>query len=106
MLILKRDQVPIAEIKETDVTEEKFSDLSEKYPADIKWLFQSYPDIIARSFDDVKTSKCRVTHKFELRSEAPISQKSIRLPPAYNEVVKKEVDRMLEAGTITPIVSA
>ena len=53
--------------------EEKVSHLPEEYAADIKWLFQSYPDAIAHSFDDVRPSKYKVTHKFELISEARIS---------------------------------
>ena len=75
ILILKEDRVPSPEIEEIDVTKEKASHLPEEGAADIKWLFQSYPDLIAHSFDDVRPSKCKVTHKFELISEAPISQK-------------------------------
>ena len=62
--------------------------------------------MIAHSFDYVKPSKCMVTHNFELISEEPISQRSRGLLPAYNEIVKKEVDPMLQAGIITPFESA
>ena len=78
---LKEDRLPITEVEEIDVTKEKVSHLSEEYVTDIKWLFQSYPDVIAHSFDDVRPSRCNVTHKFELISEAPISQKLRRLFP-------------------------
>ena len=105
VLTLKEDSFPIAEVEEIDVTERKVSHLPQEYAVDIKWLFQSYPDVIAHSFDDVRPSKCKVTHEFEQISEAPISQKLHRLPPTYNEVVRKEVDRMLQAGTITPVES-
>ena len=64
MLTLKEDQVPIAEAEEINVTEEKFTHLRKEYVADIKGLFQSYPDVIASSFCDVKPSKCKVTNKF------------------------------------------
>ena len=63
------------------------------------------PDVIAHSFDDVKPSIRKVTHRFELISEVPISQKLRRLPTIYNEIAKKEVDRMLQAGIITPVES-
>ncbi len=44
-----------------------------------------------------------MTRCFELASEEPIFQKLRRLPPKLNYMVKKEVDRMLTAGTITPV---
>ena len=106
VLPLKEDQVPIAGVEEIEVTEEKLYHLPVEYAADIKWLFQSYSDVIAHSFDDVKPSKCKVIHKFELTSEVPISQKFRQLPPAYNEIVKKEVDCILQTGFITPVESA
>ena len=53
VLTLKEDRFPITEIEEIDVAEEKVSHLSEEYAADIKWLFQSYMDVIAHSFDDI-----------------------------------------------------
>ena len=59
--------------------------------------------MIANSFDDVKPSKCNVTHKFKLMSEEPISQRVRRLPTAYDEIVKNEIDRMLKAGFITSV---
>ena len=106
VLSLKGDRFPSTEVKEIDLTEEKVSHLLEEYATDIKWLFQSYPDLIAHSFDDVRPSKRMVAHKLESISEASISQKLSRLPPTYNGVVKKEVDIMLEARIITPVESA
>ncbi len=44
-------------------------------------------------------------HKFKLTSDQPIFQRLMRLRPAYNETVKKEVERMLNAGIITPVES-
>ena len=41
VLTLKEDQVPIADVEEIEVTEEKLSHLPVEYAADIKWLFQS-----------------------------------------------------------------
>lgn len=45
-------------------------------------------------------------HKFELTSGDPIFQKLRRVPPAYNEIIRKEFDRMLAAGIIKPVESA
>ena len=106
MVNLKTHRFPSTEIEEIDVTEEKVSELPEEYTVDNKWLFQSYPDVISHSVDNVKPSKCRLTHEFESILEEPISQTLHLLPPSYNEVVKKEVDRMLEAGIVTPVKSA
>ena len=57
--------------------------LREEYAADIKWLFQVYPDVIAHSFDDVRPSRCEVARNFELTSKELISKRLRRLPPAY-----------------------
>ena len=48
--------------------------------------------MISHSFEDVRPSRFEVAHKFEFIFEEPISQSLRRLPPAYNEIVKKEVD--------------
>ena len=62
VLTLKEDRLPITEIEEVNVTEKKVSHLPEEYAADIKWLFQSYAHVIAHSFEDVRQSKCKITH--------------------------------------------
>ena len=72
----------------------------------MKHLFQSYPDVIAFSFDDVRPSMRKTTHRLELTSDEPIFQKLRRLPPKFNDIVKKEVDRILTAGIITPVESS
>lgn len=45
-------------------------------------------------------------HKFELTSDDPILQKMRQVPPAYNEIMRKEIDHILAAGVITPLESA
>lgn len=62
--------------------------------------------MVANSFDDVRPSKVDMLHTVELTTEEPIFQKVCRAPPAYNEIVRKELDRMLEAGIITPVESS
>ncbi len=92
--------------KDVDQVEEKIAHLSEKYAAEVKHLFQSYPDVIAYSFDDVRPSKCTTTDRFEHTSDEPIFQKVRRPPPKFDNLLKKEVDRMLAAGIITPVESS
>ncbi len=89
--------------KSVDTIDEKIAHLSEEYTAEVRHLFQSYPHVIAYSFDDIRPSKCKTTHRFELTSEEPIFQKLRRLPPKFNDIMKKEIDRMLTAGIITPV---
>lgn len=40
-------------------------------------------------------------HKFELATDHPIFQKLHRVPADYNQVIKSEVDKLLETGIIT-----
>ena len=44
-------------------------------------------------------------HKFELISDQRIFQRLKLLPPAHDETVNKEVERMLNPGIITPVES-
>ncbi len=89
-----------------DQVEGKVAHLSGEYAAEVKHLFHSYPDVIAYSFHDVRPSKCKTRHRFELTSDEPIFLNLRRLPPRFNDIVKKEVDRMLTAGIITPVESS
>ena len=93
------------EPEEAELVRHKLEHMGEQSTAEVKHLFQSYPDVIAHAFDDVRPSKCKVNHKFELTSDQPIFWRLRRLPPAHIEAVKKEVERMLNAGTITPVES-
>ncbi len=93
------------EPEEAELVRHKLEHMGEQSTAEVKHLFQSYPDVIAHAFDDVRPSKCKVKHMFELTSDQPIFRRLRRLPPAHNETFKKEVERMLNAGTITPVES-
>ena len=79
--------------------------MRKEYAAEVKNLFQIYCDVTAHSFDDVRPPKCRVKHKLKLTSDQSIFQRLRRLPPAHNETVNKEIERMLSAGMITPVES-
>ncbi len=62
--------------------------------------------MIANSFEDVRLSTVSVTHRFELTSKNPIYQKARRMSPSHNDIVRKEIDRMLAAVINTPIESS
>ena len=92
--------------EERDLVDQKLSHLEENFAEKIRDLFAEYGDIIANSFDHIRPSKVETKHKFELTTDEPIFQKNRRAPPAYNLVIRKEIDRMLEAGIITPVESS
>ena len=77
-----------------------------EYAQKVKDTFEEYSDVTAESFDAVRPSNADVRHKFELKTDQSILQKLRRVQPAYNAVIKKDVDRMLDAGIITRIESS
>ncbi len=86
--------------------DEKLSHLNSKDAEAVKKIIRDHQEVIANSFDDVRPSTVWVTHCFELTSENPIYQNARRLPPSHSEIVRKEIDRMLLAGIITPFESS
>ncbi len=72
----------------------------------MKQIVRDYPEAIANSFEDVRPSTVSVTHRLELTSENLIYQKARRMSPSHNEIVRKEIDRMLAAVIITPVESS
>ena len=62
--------------------------------------------IAAWSLDDLHPADVPVTHSFEFEDERPISHWARRLRPIYNDVVRKELGKMEEAGIIEPSVPA
>ena len=84
-----------------DLMTQKLSHLGPEYSQKLMDLLGDYPDVIAETFEDVRPSNVDVRHKFELTNDRPIFQKLRRVPPAYNAVIKKEVDHLLETGIIT-----
>ncbi len=91
---------------ENQLLDEKLSCLNTKDAESVKVIVRDYPEVIANSIEDVRPSTVSVTHRFELTSENPIYQKAIRMSPSHNDIVRKEIDRMLAAGIITPVKSS
>ena len=69
----------------------------------IKSILNRYAEVIANSFEDVRQSTVTVIYIFELISNNSTHQKSRRMSPIHNEIVRKELDRMLAAGIITQL---
>ncbi len=83
---------------ENELLDEKLSHLNTKDAESVKKMVRDYPEVIANSFEDMRPSTVSVTHRFELTSENPIYHKTRRMSPSHNDIVLKEIDRMLAAG--------
>ena len=62
--------------------------------------------IVATSLDDLRPTEVPIKHHFELDDTNPIYHSARRMAPLHNKIVRKELDKMLEAGIITPSSSA
>ena len=104
--IAVEEESDLSETEEHDkLIEEKLVHLS---PSDRRVISESLKDygIVAWSFHDLRKADVPVKHSFELEDDTPVYHQPRRLSPKHNEVVRSEIDRMLEAGIITPASSA
>ena len=62
--------------------------------------------IVVTSLDDLRPAEVPIKHHFELDSTNPIYHSARRMAPLHNAIVRKELDKMLEVGIITPSSSA
>ena len=62
-------------------------------------------DIVASSWEDLRPSEVTTVHHFTLTDYTPIHFRPRRIHPHYQEIVRQEVERMLEAGVIRPVES-
>ena len=72
----------------------------------VKKIIRDHRKVIANSFEDVRSSTVSVTQRFELTSEDPVYHKARKMLPFNNDIVRKEIDRKLLAGIITPVESS
>ena len=91
---------------EDQLLDEKLSHLNTKDAESVKQILRDYPEVITNSFEDVRPSTVSVTHRFALTFENPIYHKARRISPSHNDIVRKEIDRMLAAGIITAFESS
>lgn len=81
---------------EEELMNEKLEHLDEAYCKKERELFETYKNVIANSLDDVRPCMVMVRLKFEFTSEKPIFQNLRRVPPTYNQIIRKELDRLLQ----------
>lgn len=61
--------------------------------------------ILIRWYPGLKSAELPVQHSFELKNDSPIKHCSRRLSPKHDQVVQREVNKMLEAEVIVPATS-
>ena len=83
----------------------RLAHLPRKAQEELFQIIQSL-EIAAWSFDDLRPSQVPYHHSFDLEDNNPIHFRSRRAPPIHQKVIREQVDKMLEAGIITPSVSA
>ena len=106
VLMLKDGKTNAPNCEEEELINEKLCHLNQKSTEGVKSILSKYPEVIANSFEDVRPSTVAVTHRFELTSNNPMYQKAWRMFPMHNEIVCKELDRILAAAIITTIESS
>lgn len=62
-------------------------------------------DIIAWDIWNLRPAGVPVSHSFELKDPEPIFHRPRRQPPKWNEVIRSNVESMLEGEIITPTSS-
>ncbi len=105
VLILNESEKKPAVKDENQLIDEKLSYLDITDTEAVKTIIKNHPEVITTSFEDVRPSTVSVTYRFELMSDNLIYQKARRMSPSHNEIVRKEIDRMLSAGIITSVES-
>lgn len=60
---------------------------------EVTTIIRKYPEVLANSLEDVRSSSVSVKHSLELKSDNPIYQKARRMSPMHNEIVRNEIDR-------------
>ena len=71
-------------------------------------LLSDYEDVFATSHKDLKGIPIEIAqHRIDLIEGAiPVRQKQYRLNPQFSMLVKKELDKLIEAGFIYPVLSS
>ncbi len=86
--------------------DEQLSHLNLKDAEAVKKIIREHSEVIDNLFEDVRPSTVSDTHHFELTLENPIYQKARRMSSPHNEIVCKEIDRVILAGIVSTIESS
>ena len=106
VLVVNSEDPHTSMTSKDELIEQKLSHVPGDYQEVMRYMLREYQDILAESSEEVRPSNSGTVHKFELTTDEPVFQKLRRVPPAHNEVIRKEIDRMLRAGIITPVESS
>ncbi|XP_064482847.1 uncharacterized protein LOC135395680 [Ornithodoros turicata] len=90
---VKESSANIDEIVQTVLSNAK---LSEQEKEDVKQLVQDFKDL----FSDYPGRTALATHDIELTSESPVRSRPYRISPRQEEIMRKEIKRMLDLGVI------
>jgi len=71
-------------------------------------LLTQFEDVFAKSHKDLKGIPVEIAeHRIDmLEGSVPVRQKQYRLNPKFSTLVKKELDKLIEAGFIYPVLSS
>ena len=71
-------------------------------------LLNEHDDIFTITLDAIRLapSKVKIRHSFSLTKDNPIFERDRRLSPVHNRIEREEVNRLLDAGIISPSHSA
>ncbi len=105
VLMLNEPEKKTESSDEDQLVDEKLSHLNTQDAEAVKKIIRDYPELIANSFENVRPSAVSVTHRFELTSEKSTYQKERSMSPFHNDIIRKEIDRMLAAGIINTVES-
>lgn len=62
-------------------------------------------NIVSWTLYDLRPANVAIKHSLKLVDTGPIHKKSRRMSPRHNDIVRKELYKMLESGVIIPTVS-
>ena len=103
VLMLSDGKANVLDFEEEELVNLKLFYLNQTATEVIKSILSKYLEVIAKSFEDVRPSTVAFIRRCELTSNKTMYQKTRRMSLMRSEIVRKEVDRMLAAGIITPV---
>ena len=91
--------------KEVKILRERLAHLDNEAQSVIETALMD-KSIFATSLSDLRPAEVSIKHHFELDNTNPFYHYARRMAPLHNAIVRKELEKMLEAGIITPSSSA